>query len=46
MNYFNVMEHNDKNSESVQERKVRQPVLNNFNLCERFSRGDVLIINF
>jgi hypothetical protein len=46
MNYFNLIKTIDKKRELIKERKNRKPILNNLNLGKKFTRGDILTVNF
>ncbi len=46
MYYFNNIVNNDKKRESIKERKNRLLMINKKNESTRFTRGDILTINF
>ena len=46
MYYFNNIVNNDKKRESIKERKNRLLMINKKNASTRFTRGDILTINF
>ena len=44
--YFNLIKTIDKKRELIKERKNRKPILDNLNLGKKFTRGDILTVNF
>jgi hypothetical protein len=46
MTYFNLIKTIDKKRELIKERKNRKSILNNLDLGKKFTRGDILTINF